>query len=542
MFIGTLLPYQQEAVDRMVERHKMLVAYDLGLGKTVITIAACERLRDESVVSGPVLVVCLTSLKYQWKKEIEKFSDRSVIVIDGGPKKRQQQYADSANFDYIVVNYEQVVNDWDIISELKWLKTFQRPGEKNSTAIVFDEATAIKGFRSKRARKCKELSKQFRCRFGLTGTPMENGRPEELYSIMQAVDKDVFGSRFDLFDQTFIVRNKFGGVERYRNLHVMHDRLKTASVRKTQRDEDVAPHLPQTIDMDPLLVPMERKAQELYRVVAGMLLRDLDDAREMFGDSWSLAWNMESHYGEGSSQYDAQALAFKGRIMSKIVALRQVCDDPKLLVSSAAAFDPFGSNQGSSFCHELFQNDDSLLRIAQSARSTKYDALSALVADHLSVDEQNKVVVFCSYVDAAEQIQRNIGGVLYTGRLSAKEKEAAKQQFQTEPDVRVFVSTDAGGYGVDLPQANMLVNFDLPWSSGTAVQRNGRIKRASSRWPSIVIHTLLAQETIEEWQWDVIQHKTLVATAVVDGQGFDTRGGVDMTVSRLAEFLRGSSV
>ena len=67
-FTGKLLPYQPEAVDRMCQRQKMLVAYDLGLGKTVLTIAAIERLMDSRSIEEPGLVICLSSLKYQWAK------------------------------------------------------------------------------------------------------------------------------------------------------------------------------------------------------------------------------------------------------------------------------------------------------------------------------------------------------------------------------------------------------------------------------------------------------------------------------------------
>jgi SNF2 family DNA or RNA helicase len=75
-------------------------------------------------------------------------------------------------------------------------------------------------------------------KFALTGTPIENGRPEEIFSIMQFVDSTVLG-RFDIFDKTFIVRNYFGGVERYRNLPTLHNVLAKNSVRKSQKDEDV---------------------------------------------------------------------------------------------------------------------------------------------------------------------------------------------------------------------------------------------------------------------------------------------------------------
>jgi superfamily II DNA/RNA helicase len=122
--------------------------------------------------------------------------------------------------------------------------------------------------------------------------------------------------------------------------------------------------------------------------------------------------------------------------------------------------------------------------------------------------------------------------------MNARAKEAAKVQFQTTVATRILISTDAGGYGVDLPQANMLINYDLPWSSGLAVQRNGRIKRASSKWPSIVIQDLLMADSVEERQHDMLQQKNAVASAVVDGKGINDKGGVDMTAGSLIRFLK----
>jgi SNF2 family DNA or RNA helicase len=137
-----------------------------------------------------------------------------------------------------------------------------------------------------------------------------------------------------------------------------------------------------------------------------------------------------------------------------------------------------------------------------------------------------------------ESIQEAVGGTLYTGYMNAKEKEASKTKFLTDPECRVFISSDAGGYGVDLPIANLLVNYDLPWSAGLAVQRNGRIKRASSRWPSITIQDMLIADSIEERQHDMLQQKNAVADAVIDGQGINAKGGVDLTVGSLIGFLQ----
>jgi SNF2 family DNA or RNA helicase len=232
MFKGILKPYQPEAVAKMVDRKQMLVAYEMGLGKTCMTIAAIEKLREQGEINNPVLVIALSSLKYQWEKEIHKFSDSTTVVVDGSKTVRALRWGEDAH--YVICNYETIVNDWELIKEYNW------------GAVICDEATAIKGFRSKRSKAVKKLASAVSIRFALTGTPIENGRPEELYSIMQFVDPKLLG-RFDLFDQTFIVRNHFGGVQRYRNLPIFHEKMKQAAVRKVQTDADVAPYLPDTI-------------------------------------------------------------------------------------------------------------------------------------------------------------------------------------------------------------------------------------------------------------------------------------------------------
>jgi SNF2 family DNA or RNA helicase len=527
-FSGTLLPYQPEAVEKMIDRKKMLVAYDLGLGKTVLTIAAIEDLMDRGEITEPGIVICLSSLKYQWASQIEKFTNGSsrALVVDGTQKQRAEQYHEAFEWrkngiDYVIINYEQVVNDWTFVSSLP--RGF----------IVVDEATAIKSFKSKRSRYVKQLDSKYK--FALTGTPVENGKPEEIYSIMQFVDPKVLG-RFDLFDATFIVRNQFGGVERYRNLPTLHKTLSKAIVRKRQQDPDVAPFLPEEIKAEPILIQFDRKSAVLYRQISTELLDDLDEALNSFGPRFDIF----SHYADSDQGGIGDQL--RGKIMSKLTALRMLCDHPDLLRHSADIFNAM-SNEGSKYAWEL--KDAGMLQDLKHA--PKLDVLVDFADNFLSEYSGNKVVIFTSYVlmtdiIAAALTKKGYGCSTYTGQMDAKTKEASKVEFQNNPDCRVLVSSDAGGYGVDLPQANMLINYDLPWNAGLAVQRNGRIKRASSTWNSVVIQDLLIDGSIEERQHALLEQKNAVANAVVDGEGINDRGGVNLTAGSLRSFLESSIV
>jgi SNF2 family DNA or RNA helicase len=517
MFKGTLKPYQVEAVAKMVETKHILVAYEMGLGKTPMTIAAVEELREAGEINDLVIVLCLASLKYQWKKEIEKFSDSTAVVIDGTAKQRVAQYHEADKANYVIMNYEQIVNDWDIL--------------KNGTyaAIVCDEATAIKGFKAKRAKRVKDLAKNIPIRFALTGTPIENGRPEEVFSIMQFVDSKVLG-RFDLFDKTFIVRNHFGGVQRYRNLPTLHKILMDHTVRKSQKDEDVKPYLPDAVYREPIIVPLDSKGQKLYNHIAKDLHALLVEASESFGSSFSLA----AHYGQS---YDANdpANQMRGEVMSRISAMRMLCSSPDVVKTSYANFDNH-TGKGSAYIHSLGE------LISDITKTPKLDAAVSYLKEHLDIDPSYKAVVFSSYLDSVSDIVARLSAagfdaVPYTGEMNAKQKEEAKVSFQETPTVRVLVSSDAGGYGVDLPQANLLLNYDQPWSSGLAVQRNGRINRTSSTWATITIQDILVKDSIEQRQYDMLKQKSNVAGAILDGSNINSQGGVDLTVGSLIQFI-----
>lgn len=512
MFTGTLKPYQVEAVNKMVEQKRILVAYEMGLGKTPMTIAAIEGLQPKLT-----LVLCLASLKYQWQKEILKFSDKSPLVIDGTAEKRKKLYEQMFDYDYVIMNYEQVVNDWEIIKTI------------NFDAVVCDEATAIKGFRAKRAKRVKDLAKRVEIKFALTGTPIENGKPEEIYSIMQFVDSTVLG-RFDIFDKTFIIRNYFGGVEKYRNLPTLHKVLMDHTVRKSQKDDDVKPYLPDAVYREPILVPLDRAASSLYKHIASDLINLLTEASELFGKNFNLA----VHYGQSFDPGDP-ANQMRGEIMSRISALRMLCSSPQVLIDSYENFENH-TGKGSAYIHSL----GDLLTNLQ--KTPKLDATLSYLSDHLDIDETYKAVVFTSYLKSVDEIvarlnDKGYGAVAYTGEMNAVKKEEAKVKFQTECQTRVLVSSDAGGYGVDLPQANLLVNYDQPWSAGLAVQRNGRINRASSEWSTITIQDILIKDSIEQRQYDMLQQKKTVANAVLDGEGINSSGGVDLTVGSLINFL-----
>lgn len=521
MFRGTLFDFQKEAVDRMVERGQLLVAYEMGLGKTILSIAAVERLiEDEEVMTG--LVICPSSLKYQWFRQIEAFTggDAKPIVIDGTPKQRAAQYerVKAGLHDYVIVNYEQLINDWEKVSRVR------------IDFVVADEVTAVKNPRAKRTKRLRRINPHYR--FGLSGQPLEN-KAEELFAIMEWVDDSVLG-RPDLFDKTFIVRDGFGNVKYYKQIPLLHKIVSDAMVRKTRSDPDVRDQMPKVTEQS-RLIPFDSAGGSLYQRIAADLQKDLAEMVGTFG-----AFDLFAHY-QGGSDNTAENQA-KGKIMSKITCLKMLCDHPQLLTTSAQKF-LSGTKEGSRYAADL--KDAGLLD--RKFGTPKFDVAMAEVLDILSASPSNKVVVFSFFKDTLGMIQkelsaRGIGSVQFHGGMGAKAKDTAKQEFLTDKKCRVFLSSDAGGYGVDLPNANYLINYDLPWSMGKLEQRNARIIRLSTEWESVSLINTLMRGSIEERQYDMLAMKKLIASAVVDGKGADDKDRVEFDLTSLTDFLRDSSV
>lgn len=494
----------------------------MGLGKSVLTIAAVEDLIEMGEVAGGLLIMP-SSLKYQWQREISKFTggEANVLVIDGSPKQRLKQYEKvmAGKVEYTILNYEQVVNDWNYVKHLP--RDF----------ICLDEAVAIKNFGAKRTKKIKQLTATYR--WALTGQPVEN-KAEEIFSIMEWVDPTVLGD-FVTFDQTFIERDYFGQVRRYQNLPLLHKLLDGAMARKTWDDPDVRDQMPRIVE-ESILVDFEPAGAKLYRHIVSDLFFVLSQARP--GGNFDLT----AHYqGQGS------VAEHQGAIMSRYLVLRMLCDHPELIRISAGLWDGSshfvnGIKGGSEYASDLVSQK----LVDPVKTSPKLKAAVELIQELLDEDPRNKIVLFSFFKHSLALIGEATAGMtehaLFTGDLSAKEKDKEKQRFQTDPNVRLFLSSDAGGYGVDLPQANYLISFDLPWSAGAWDQRNSRIIRLSTEWDHVTLISIIMAGSIEERQLDALAQKQSIGSAIVDAKNWDKKGGLSLTLDSLTDFLNSSTV
>ena len=142
-----LYPYQKEGVLFAAKTGRVLIADDMGLGKTIQAIATIELLAKEFGISN-VLIICPTSLKYQWKNEINKFTDRSIKVIEGHLDKRKSQYL-SDEF-YKIASYGVALNDIEYLNKMA------------PDLVILDEAQRIKKLENENCSKHQKIKLGFR--------------------------------------------------------------------------------------------------------------------------------------------------------------------------------------------------------------------------------------------------------------------------------------------------------------------------------------------------------------------------------------------
>jgi superfamily II DNA or RNA helicase len=439
-----LLPYQVRGVVFAACRGRVVLADDMGLGKTVQALAAVELLRRRQGIER-VLVVAPASVKYQWKTEIEKFTDLPAQVIDGLLPRRRALYAAPAFFS--LTSYELVLKDVRYMHELK------------PDLIILDEAQRIRNWATATARTIKQLKSRYA--FVLSGTPLEN-KLEELFSVVEFVDGRRLGPAFR-FVHEHRMEDEKGHLLGYRGLDRIHDQLAPILLRRTRAE--VLKDLPERTDQI-FRVPLTPKQAEPYYeqsdILAGLMRR----------------WERQGWLSEIDQK----------RILCCIQNMRMLCN-------STFLFDK------------------------QTHHSPKLQEFREIVRE-LAIEEGRKVVVFSEYERmthlAGEELRKlGIGFVSLHGGVPSRQRGALIEKFRNDPACKVFLSTDAGGVGLNLQAASAVVNFEPPWNPARLEQRIGRVHRMGQSRPVHVVH-MLTSESIEERVWETLRLKKSLFDGVFD--------------------------
>lgn len=181
--------------------------------------------------------------------------------------------------------------------------------------------------------------------------------------------------------------------------------------------------------------------------------------------------------------------------------------------------------------------EDQAKIVVASGQDRKWDELSKILQDHPEMRDasgrQRKIIIFSEHRDTLNYLQARIAGVLGNpdaivsihGGTHRDERRRLQALFRSDPDVRVLVATDAAGEGVNLQNANLMVNYDLPWNPNRLEQRFGRIHRIGQ---TEVCHlwNLVAKETREGAVYHRLLEKLRVESDALKGRVFDILGEV----------------
>lgn len=475
-----LFPYQLEGVRRFLTQGRFLLADDMGLGKTTQAIAACHALFETKAVERGLLIVP-AALKVQWQREWSMVSDVPVAIVEGPADERARLYR-STKRGFLIANYEQVLKD------LAHMHHFA-PG-----AVVLDEAQRIKNWAAKTSAYVKQLQAPWR--LVLTGTPMEN-RLGELASLMEWVDDLALEPKWRLTEWHAVRADGTREVVGARNLDTLRMRIEKSSLRRLRKE--VIAQLPKRTDTT---VPVPMTAEQ-----AG--------AHSEFDQP--IAVLMRKARTRPLTQPEFL------KLMSMLTQQRIICNG--LAQRNFEEIWPGleGTKPTESTLAGLFM--------------PKLQELRELI-ESLVVVQGRKVVVFSQWkrmLRLAEWALSDILGtsglraVYFTGDESQARRTRNIVDFHDDDATRVFLSTDAGGVGLNLQRAaSACVHLDLPWNPAVYEQRSARIHRLGQKAP-VDVYALVTSTGIEARIASIVKNKQALFSGLFDGKSdevqFEGGGG-----------------
>ena len=454
---ANLYPYQKEGIRFAFERGRSIIADEMGLGKTIQAIGTAELLRREGLAEQ-VLVVCPTSLKYQWQREIERFVKDTehtaehplTLVIEGNPLKRKEQYA--SDVPYKIVSYNCMSNDVKM-----W-------GSLQTEVLIMDEVQRLKNWKTQISMAARKVKSDYAVI--LSGTPLEN-KLEELYSVMEFADNYCLGPYWQFKDECIVV-DSGGKTIGYKNLNRVGATARQRLIRRTKKQ--VALQMPSRTDQN-LFVPMTTEQMGMH-----------DEYKEQVA-KLVFKWRKQHFLTEKDRE----------KLLQFLSMMRMVCDSTYIL-DQKSRYDT-KVTETMSILQSVFDNGDEKVVVF-----SQWERMTRLIAYEL-----DKMGVGYEY--------------LHGGVPSVKRRDLINN-FTDDPDCRVFLSTDAGSTGLNLQAGSIMINLDLPWNPAVLEQRIARIYRLGQERHVQVIN-LVAKDTIEEQMLGKLRFKSAMFEGVLDG-GEDT--------------------
>ncbi|MEM9149597.1 MAG: DEAD/DEAH box helicase [Cyanobacteria bacterium P01_F01_bin.3] len=416
-FEGKLRPYQARGVSWLsfLEQWGLgaCLADDMGLGKTIQLIAFLLNLKQQEVLSNPILLVCPTSVLSNWRREVNRFAPAlSTLIYHGDKRPKGATFVKKAqNTNLVITSYTLVYRDLKELKRVDW------------QGLVLDEAQNIKNSDAKQSKAVRELESEFR--IALTGTPVEN-RLAELWSIMDFLNPNYLGPK-NFFQRRFATPiERYGDTDSLRTLRGL---VQPFILRRLKTDRSIIQDLPDKQEMT-VFCGLSSEQARLYQKAVDEALADIDDA---------------------------DGLKRRGMILGLLVKLKQICNHPAQYLKQSS----LGKQRRSAKLQRLNEMLEEVISEGDRALIfTQFAEWGTLLQAHLK-----------------KHLGEDALFLYGSTSQPAREAMVDRFQQDPNGPKLFILSLKAGGVGLNLTRANHVFHFDRWWNPAVENQATDRAFR-----------------------------------------------------------------
>lgn len=506
------LPWQTVGFNKLIKDETIRAGYvvwDTGAGKTAFIASAIKYHREIGHPFNLALVVVKSHNKIETQRKLLRLAGvESTIIHAYKQSKRYGIYEEleerliAGESVVAITNYEKLREDPD------WFNILVR---RRDCLFFWDEMpTKLSNMETQLYKRTKQvLYNSFYSRprptwmrhWILTATPIENS-PDDVFACVNMVHPGLLGSHTQFKDIHVAARNPASGKPiAWKNLDRLEAKLAFMTHRVSKRDPEVSRMFP-----DPIAVPTEIDWNPKHRKIYDKLTGKAKDLLAEFEDA---------------------------NILSMIQIMQMVCDAPSMIKQSAenrAEFqaileqlgdlDSYSGPKGSDIATILVDHLDP--RTLTDVGHSKLDAWKEIITEK---HPGEKIVTHSTWAQYIFPVWEHwlttwdVPYVIYTG--TNKQRQDALDTFRSDPDIRVFLSGDAGSDSIDIAEASVGVNYNIPWKWTTLEQRKGRRDRVNSTFDYIYTYNLVMPDSVDERKLEICERKHSYHESVFDGRAFD---------------------
>ena len=507
------LPHQLHVLNRAMETNNIryILADEVGLGKTIEAGMIIRELKSRGLVSR-ILVVCPTGLVTQWASEMqEKFREKFQVILPSDYDTIRRL----TDNDDVYGQFDQVISPMDSIKPIEkhagWSEEkVEKYNEERIYSIInsgwdliiIDEAHRVAGSSGEVARyKLGNLLAQASPYLLLLSATPHNGKTEPFLRLIRLLDADAFPNAKSIVREQvapFLIRTeKREAIDNNGNLLFKNRITHLVTISWDERNN------------------LQR---ELYEMVSSYVAKTYNKALRNRKKNMCLIFLL---------------IIMQRMVTSSTAAIRQSLErrlnvllEQRTCVGNLREedLDELNIEDGVEDALEAISLDmeleiEELKQIISLAKQAQFQNQDAKVEPLLneidailSEDRTQKVIIFTEFVATQTYLQELLVNRGYTvtilnGGMSIDERNAAMQEFKTSTSI--FISTDAGGEGLNLQFANIIINYDLPWNPMKIEQRCGRVDRIGQQ-RDVHIYNFIVGETVENRVREVLEEKLSV--------------------------------